>query len=61
MVKISTANAGDMGSIPGPGKAHIPRATGRRCHAPQVLIQRSRACEPQLLSPGAATAEVGAP
>ena len=30
-------------------------------HVPQVLIQRSRACEPQLLSPGAATTEVGAP
>ena len=27
VVKNPTANAGDMGSSPGPGRSHMPRAT----------------------------------
>ena len=26
VVKNSPANAGDMGSIPGPGRSHVPRS-----------------------------------
>ena len=37
MVKNPLADAGDMGSIPGPGKAH--------------MLQSKQACEPQLWSP----------
>ena len=53
------ANAGDTGSIPGPGKSHMPWS--REAHAPQLLSLRSRACEPQLLSPRAATTEARVP
>ena len=35
MVKNPPANAGDMGSIPGPGRSHIPRSN--LAHAPQLL------------------------
>ena len=41
------ANAGDMGSIPGPGRFHMPRS--------------SQAHVPQLLSPRAATTEAHVP
>ena len=47
MVKNTPANAGDMGSIPGPGRSHMP--------------QSNWACVPQLLSPHAATAEARVP
>ena len=43
------ANAGDMGSIPGPGRVHMPR--GNKAHAPQLLSLRSRACAPQQEKP----------
>ena len=46
VVKNPPANAGDTGSIPGPGRFHMP--------------QGSWAHEPQLLSPGAATREATA-
>ena len=41
------ANAGDMGSSPGPGGSHIPWSGWAR--APQLLGLRSRAHKPQLL------------
>ena len=59
VVKNLPANAGDMGSIPGPGRSHMPRSNGAR--APQLLSLRSRAREPQLLNPRAATTEAHAP
>ena len=43
------ANAGDTGSIPGPGRSHMPWSNEAR--APQLLSLRSRAREPQLLKP----------
>ena len=55
VVKNPPANAGDMGSSPGPGRSHMPRTN--EAHAPQLLSLCSRACEPQLLSPQATTTE----
>ena len=45
------ANAGDMGSSPGPGRSHMPQSNEAR--VPQLLSLRSRARKPQLLSPHA--------
>ena len=59
VVKNPPADAGDMGSSPGPGRAHIPWSNKAR--APQLLSLRSRAREPQLLSPCATTTEARAP
>ena len=59
MVKNPPANAGDMGASPGPGRSHMPRSNEAR--APQLLSLRSRAHEPQLLSPSATTTEAHAP
>ena len=59
MVKNPPANAEDTGSIPGPGRSHMPRSNWTR--EPQLLSLRSRACEPQLLSPRATTTEAHAP
>ena len=59
MVKNPPANAGDMGSSPGPGRSHMPQSS--EAHAPQLLSLRSRACEPQLLSLSATTTEARAP
>ena len=47
VIKNPPASAGDTGSIPGPGRSHMPRSNEAR--APQLLSLRSRACEPQLL------------
>ena len=47
------ANAGDTGSIPGPGRSHMPWS--KQACVPQLLSQCSRAQEPPLLSPQAAT------
>ena len=55
LVKNLPANAGDMGSIPGPGKSHQPWSNKAR--VPQLLSLHSRAPEPQLLSPWATTTE----
>ena len=55
VVKNPPANAGDMGSIPGPGRSHMLQSNWT-C-APQLLSLRSRAREPQLLSPHATTVE----
>ena len=59
VVKNLPANAGDTGLSPGPGRSHMPRSNKAR--APQLLSLRSRAHEPQLLSPWATTTEARAP
>ncbi|XP_073650627.1 ubiquitin-conjugating enzyme E2 W [Tursiops truncatus] len=59
VVKNPLANAGDMGSGPGPGRSHMPQSS--EAHMPQLLSLRSRAREPQLLSPHATTTEASVP
>ena len=59
VVKNPPANAGDTDSIPGPGRSHMPWRNEAR--APQLLSLRSRAHEPQLLSPHTATLKAHAP
>ena len=59
VVKNPPANAGDTGLSPGPGRSHTPRSNWAQ--APQLLSLRSRAREPQLLSPHATTTEARAP
>ena len=59
VVKNPPANAGDTGSIPGPGRSHMPRSNW--VLAPQLLSLRSRGRKPQLLSPRAATTEAHVP
>ena len=59
MVKNLPANAGDMGSSPGQGRSHMPQSNWTR--VPQLLSLRSGACEPQLVSLRAATAEARTP
>ena len=49
MVGGPPANAGDMGSSPGPGRSHMPRSNWAR--VPQLLSLRSGARGPQLLGP----------
>ena len=58
-VENPPANAGDMGSSLGPGRSHMPRSSWAR--EPQLLSLRSRAHEPQLLSPCATTTEAREP
>ena len=55
MAKNPPANARDTGSSPGPGRSHRPRSNEAR--APQLLSLRSRARNPQLLSPRTTTTE----
>ena len=59
VVKNLPANAGDTGSIPGPGRSHVPWSN--EAHAPQLLSLCSRAREPQLLSPHVTITEACAP
>ena len=59
VVRNLPASAGDTGSIPGPGRSHMRRSN--KVRAPQLLSLRSRACEPQLLSPCATTTEACLP
>ena len=59
VVKNPPANAGYMGSSPGPGGSHMLQSNWAR--APQLLSLRSRAHEPQLLSLRATTTEARAP
>ena len=59
VVKNPPANAGDTGSSPGLGRSHMLRSNYAR--APQLLSLRSRAREPQLLSPCATTTEAHVP
>ena len=49
VVKNLPANAGDVGSSPGPGRSHMLRSN--EAHAPQLLSLHSRAHEPQLWKP----------
>ena len=49
MVKNLPANAGDMGSIPDPGRSHI--SWSNYAHVPQLLSLCPRARGLQLLSP----------
>ena len=56
---LTPANAGDTGSIPDPGRLHMPQSNEPQ--APQLLSLRSRAREPQLLSQRAATTEARVP
>ena len=46
--RIHLSGAGDMGSIPDPGRSHVPR---KEAHGPQLPSLCSRAWEPQLLEP----------
>ena len=48
VVKSLPTNAGDMGSIPGLGRSHMP--WDNQADVPQLLSSCSRACELQLLS-----------
>ena len=59
MVKNLPANAGDTGSILVQEDPTCCGATKPR--VPQLLSLRSRACEPQLLSPCATTTEARVP
>ena len=59
MVEGPPADAGDVGSSPGPGKSHMPRSSWAR--APRLLSLCSGAREPQLLSPRAAIAGARVP
>ena len=59
VVKNPPANAGDTGSIPGPGGSHMLRSS--YAHVPQLLSLRSRASKPQLLSPRVKTTEAHVP
>ena len=58
MVRSLPASAGDIGSIPDPGKSHM--LWGNLPHI-QLLSLCSRAGEPQLLSPYATTTEARVP
>ena len=59
VVENPPANAGDTGLSPGLGRSHMPRSNW--AHVPQLLSLRSRASEPQLLSPHAATTAAHVP
>ena len=48
-MKYPPANAGDMGSIPDPGRAHMPQSSS--VHAQQLLRLCSGVQEPQPLKP----------
>ena len=59
MVKNLPANAGDTGSIPGPGRSYMPR--NNQAYVPPLLSLRSRAWELRLVSPHTATTKVQVP
>ena len=59
VVKNSSASAGDMGSIPDPGRSRM--LWSKRAHRLQLLSLRSRAQEPQLLSQRATATEAVRP
>ena len=58
VVKNLPASSEDMGSIPGPGKFHMPWIT--EAHVPQLLNLCSGVFEPQPLKPHAAPTEPAA-
>ena len=49
MVKNLPASAGDTGSIPNPGRSHVPQSSW--AGVPQLLSVCPRAQEPRLLKP----------
>ena len=54
MVKNPPANAGDMGSIPGPGRSHMKLSPCTTTTEPALYSLRAtttEACAPQLLKP----------
>ena len=53
------ANAVDTGSIPEPGVSHVSQSSWAQ--APQLLSQRCRAGEPQLLNAGTTTTSAHTP
>ena len=57
--KNRPASAGDMGSVPDPGRFH--KQWSREVRVPQLLSRHSRAGELQLPSPRATTPEAPAP
>ena len=57
MMKNPPASVGDLGSIPDPGRSHVPRIT----RVPQLLSLCSKAREPQLLSLQVTATEVHVP
>ena len=59
VVESLPANAGEVGSSPGPGRSHMPQSSWT--HKPQLLSLHSGALETQLLSPHATTTEARAP
>ena len=59
VVESPPANAGDMGSSPGPGGSHMPWSSWAR--ASQLPSLCSTAHEPQLLSQCTTTTEARAP
>ena len=59
VLKNPPANAGDTGSIPGPGRSHMP--WNNQAHAPQLLSLHSTARKPQLPSPRTTTTEACVP
>ena len=59
MVKNLPANAGYTGSIPGPGRSHMPRSN--YVHVPQLLSLHSTGRESQLLRLRATTTEAHVP
>ena len=59
VVKNPPANAGVMGSIPDPGRSHMPWSNWS--HVPQLLTLRSGAQEPQVLSPHTTPTEAQVP
>ena len=59
VVRNLPPNGGDWSSIPEPGGSHMLR--GNSAHWPQLLSLCSRAWEPQLWSPCAATTEARCP
>ena len=58
MVKNPPANAGDTGSIPGPGGSHMPRSNWADV---EQLSSWATTAEPVLWSPHATAAEAHAP
>ena len=59
VVKDLPANSGDTDLNTSPGRSHMPQSNKAR--VPEVLNLRSRAHEPQLLSPCATTTKARAP
>ena len=45
VVKNPPANAGDTGSIPGPGRSHMPRSNEAHASQLQSLLSRARALQ----------------